>query len=58
MDIIVKTFTETLYGYEYYEEMEKFRRLKPCFFKSFLELPHGIPDESAFRRGLLVLSLR
>jgi hypothetical protein len=30
----------------------EFGRLKLDFLKSFLELPNGIPDESAFRRVL------
>jgi hypothetical protein len=29
--------------------MEESGRLKPDFLKGFLELPNGIPDESAFR---------
>jgi hypothetical protein len=45
-------------GYEHYEEMEEFGRLKPDFFKGFLELPNEIPDESAFRRVLQCLNLR
>jgi hypothetical protein len=36
--------------------MEEFGRLKPDFFKTFLELPNGIPDESAFRRVLQCLN--
>jgi hypothetical protein len=50
IDIIVIAFTAALCGYEDYEEMEEFGRLKLDFFKRFLELPQGIPDESAFRR--------
>ena len=30
----------------------KFGRLKQDFFKQFLELPNGIPDESTFRKVL------
>jgi hypothetical protein len=55
IDIIVIAFTATLCGYEDYEEMEEFGRLKLDFFKGFLELPNGIPDESAFRRVLQCL---
>jgi hypothetical protein len=43
--------------YEYYEETEALRRLKPDFFKRFLELPNGIPDESVFRRVLQCINL-
>ena len=49
-DIIVIAFTAALCGYEDYEEMEEFGRLKQDFFKTFLELPNGVPDESVFRR--------
>jgi hypothetical protein len=97
IDIIVIAFTAVLCGYEEYEEMEEFGRLKlgvcgalpkncinlqtpkgapligffaySCknspkshrlldFFTDFLELPHGIPDESAFRRVLQCLDPR
>jgi hypothetical protein len=50
--IIVIAFTAVLCGYEDYEEMEGFGKLKLDFFKSFLGLPNGIPDDSAFRRVL------
>jgi hypothetical protein len=52
VDIIVIAFTAALCGYEYNEEMEGLGRLKLDFFKQFLELPNGIPDESVFRRVL------
>ncbi|MDR2054237.1 MAG: transposase family protein, partial [Treponema sp.] len=52
IDSIVIAFTAVLCGYEDYQEMEELGRLKLDFFTSFLELPHGIPDESAFRRVL------
>jgi hypothetical protein len=58
IDIIVIAFTAALCGYEDYEEMEEFGRLKYDFLKSFLELPNGIPDESAFRRVLQCLDPR
>ncbi|MDR1930580.1 MAG: transposase family protein [Treponema sp.] len=58
IDIIVIAFTAALCGYEDYEEMEEFGRLKLDFFKTFLELPQGIPDESAFRRVLQCLDPR
>ncbi|MDR2343903.1 MAG: transposase family protein [Spirochaetaceae bacterium] len=50
IDIIVIAFTAVMCGYEDYGAMEEFGRLKPDFFKGFLELPDGTPDESAFRR--------
>jgi hypothetical protein len=58
IDIIVIAFTTARCGYEDYEEMEEFGRLKLDFFKGFLELPKGIPNESAFRRVLQCLNLR
>jgi hypothetical protein len=56
VDIIVTAFTAALCGYEDYEEMEEFGRLKADFFKTFLEMPNGVPDESAFRRVLQCLN--
>jgi hypothetical protein len=38
--------------------VEEFGRLKLDFFKTFLELPNRIPDESAFRRVLQYLDPR
>jgi predicted transposase YbfD/YdcC len=58
IDIIVIAFTAALCGYEDYEAMEEFGRLKQDFLKTFLELPNGIPDESAFRRVLQCLKPR
>jgi hypothetical protein len=58
IDIIAIAFTAALCGYEDYEEMEEFGRLKHEFLKSFLELPNDIPDESAFRRVLQCSSPR
>ncbi|MDR0629724.1 MAG: transposase family protein, partial [Treponema sp.] len=48
-DIMVIGFTATLCNHDEFEEMEAFGRLKQDFFKGFLELPNGIPDESTFR---------
>jgi hypothetical protein len=56
IDLIVIAFTAALCGYEDYEAMEGFGRLKRDFLKTFLELPNGIPDESAFRRVLQCLN--
>jgi predicted transposase YbfD/YdcC len=50
IDIIVIAFTATLCGSDEFEEMEEFGRLKRDFFKGFLELPNGMPDESTFRK--------
>jgi hypothetical protein len=55
---IVIAFPAALCGYEDYGGMEEFGRLKLDFFKSFLELPHGIPDKPAFRRVLQCLNPR
>ncbi|MDR0636807.1 MAG: ISAs1 family transposase [Treponema sp.] len=56
VDIIVIAFTAGLCGYENYEKIEEFGRLKLDFFKRFLELPNGIPDETAFRRVMQCLN--
>jgi predicted transposase YbfD/YdcC len=50
IDIIVIAFTSTLCGSDEFEEMEEFGQLKQDFFKGFLELPNGTPDESTFRK--------
>jgi predicted transposase YbfD/YdcC len=50
IDIIVIGFTATLCGSDEFEEMEEFGQLKQDFFKQFLELPNGTPDESTFRK--------
>jgi predicted transposase YbfD/YdcC len=52
IDIIVIGFTATLCNNDEFEEMEEFGRLKQGFFKQFLELPNGIPDESTFRKAI------
>jgi hypothetical protein len=49
-DIIVIGFTSILCGIDEFEEIEQFGQLKQDFFKGFLELPNGIPDESTFRK--------
>jgi hypothetical protein len=46
----VIAFAAALCGYEDYEETEEFGRMKRDFLKTFPGLPHGIPDEPAFRR--------
>jgi hypothetical protein len=46
-----------LCGYEEYEEIEEFGRLRLELLKGFLELLNGIPDEPAFRRVLGRLNL-
>jgi hypothetical protein len=48
--IIVIAFTATLCGSDEFEETGEFGRLKQDFFKTFPELPDGMPDESAFRK--------
>jgi hypothetical protein len=50
MDIIVTAFTATLCRSDEFEKKEAFGRLKYDFFKEFLKLPNGMPDESTFRK--------
>jgi predicted transposase YbfD/YdcC len=50
IDMLVIGYSATLCDYGDFEEMEEFGLAKQDFFKGFLELPHGIPDESTFRR--------
>jgi hypothetical protein len=55
VDIVIIAFTAVLCGLDEYEEIEEFGREKEEWFKKFLELPHGIPDEIPFYRVLRVI---
>jgi hypothetical protein len=45
IDVLVIGLTTVLAGWCEYTVMEDFGKMKLDFFKTFLELPHGIPDE-------------
>jgi predicted transposase YbfD/YdcC len=48
--MLVIGLTTIICGGEGFEEMEELGHLREAWFKEFLELPHGIPDEDTFRR--------
>jgi predicted transposase YbfD/YdcC len=50
LDMLVIAFTSLLCGLKDYEDMENLGREKAGWFKTFLELPHGIPDKNTFQR--------
>jgi predicted transposase YbfD/YdcC len=50
IDILVIAICATICGAEGWEEFELFGQAKLDWFKSFLELPGGIPSDDTFRR--------
>jgi predicted transposase YbfD/YdcC len=52
IDILVIAICATICGAETWEEFELFGNAKSEWFKSFLELPNGIPSHDTFRRVL------
>ena len=50
IDILVISICATICGAEGWEEFELFGQAKFDWFKSFLELPNGIPSDDTFRR--------
>lgn len=50
IDILVISICATICGAEGWEEFELFGNSKLDWFKSFLELPNGIPSDDTFRR--------
>ncbi|MDR0723373.1 MAG: ISAs1 family transposase, partial [Treponema sp.] len=50
IDVLVIGLTTILAGWDEFNVMEDFGRAKEGFFRRFLELPHGIPDEKTFAR--------
>jgi predicted transposase YbfD/YdcC len=49
-DVLVIGLTTILAGWDEFTVMEEFGKAKQDFFKQFLELPHGIPDDRTFGR--------
>jgi hypothetical protein len=47
-DMPVITFTTGMYGLKDYKDMENPGWGKERWFKTFLKLPHGIPDKNTF----------
>jgi len=50
IDVMVIGFCATLAGGEGFNDMEMFGTEKEAWFRSFLELPHGIPSHDTFNR--------
>ena len=50
IDILVIAICATICGAEGWEEFELFGQAKHDWFKTFLELPYGIPSDDTFRR--------
>jgi hypothetical protein len=50
IDVLVIGLTTILAGWDEFNVMEDFGKAKEGFFRTFLELPHGIPDEKTFAR--------
>jgi predicted transposase YbfD/YdcC len=49
-DVLIIGLTTVLTGWNEYSVMEDFGKAKQDFFKQFLSLPNGIPDEKTFAR--------
>jgi hypothetical protein len=50
IDVLVIGLTTIRAGWDEYTVTEDFGKAKERFFRTFLELPHGIPDEKTFAR--------
>lgn len=55
IDIIMVAICAVLAGAESFVDMEDFGNTKEEWFKSFLELPHGIPSHDTFGRVFSLL---
>jgi hypothetical protein len=49
-DVLIIGLTTVVAGWDDFVVMEDFGKAKQSFFKTFLELPNGIPDEKTFAR--------
>src|SRR3954452_355853 len=54
-DILVLGFCGVLAGAEDFVEIAEWAKLHQDFFRSFLELPHGIPSHDTFNRVFTLL---
>lgn len=55
IDILVIALSAVICGAEHFTEMEEFGKAKEAWFRSFLELPNGIPAHDTFGRVLSLL---
>jgi hypothetical protein len=49
IDVLVIELTTICDGWDEYNVMEDVGKAKDGFFRTFFELPHGIPNEKTFR---------
>lgn len=56
IDIVVIGFCATLAGGEGFNDMEEFGKSKESWFRTFLELPNGIPSHDTFNRVFQALA--
>ena len=55
VDILVIALSAVICGAEHFTEMETFGKSKEAWFRTFLELPNGIPSHDTFGRVLSLL---
>lgn len=55
VDILVIAVCAAMCGAEHFTEMEAFGKAKEGWFRTFLELPNGIPSHDTFGRVLSLL---
>ena len=55
IDIIVISICAVICDADGWEEFEEFADVKQRWFKTFLDLPHGVPSADTFRRVLSAL---
>jgi predicted transposase YbfD/YdcC len=55
IDILVIALSAVICGAEHFTEMEAFGKAKETWFRTFLELPNGIPSHDTFGRVLSLL---
>src|SRR5919108_2273659 len=55
VDVIMLGFCGVLAGCEDFVEMAEWAKVHEAFFRSFLELPHGIPAHDTFNRVFALL---
>ena len=58
IDVVVIGFCATLAGGEGFTDMEGFGKAKEAWFRTFLELPNGIPTHDTFNRIFQALDPR
>jgi hypothetical protein len=56
VDIFVIAICATICGAETWEEIAEFGESKQTWFRSFLDLPHGIASHDTFRRVFLLVN--